>query len=293
MGSMHRSRFRFLVVAVGLLGALRGQAAAQSQPVLREYAVLGLESVQVGTGARVQPGAVGASEGSVRLAAGAAVPGTVVADSVRVARSTRVGRLFCRIVAGGPFGPGTVGGPNAGGSPIPGCRTLTTPVVDPALLAPVPVAPGDGDLRIPDRTGSAPVGPGAFGTVSVGRGSLLQLSGGDYQVRSIRLARTARLVCLEECRIGVAENVRLGGRAQFGAAQGLSPTRVRVDVAGADLDGVAFRAGARAVAAGTVFAPGGHVVLGPRGEYRGAYVGRSVTIRPRARVREQSAFPPP
>jgi hypothetical protein len=276
-----------------VLVGLCGHAVAQSQPDLREYAVLGLDSVRVGPGARVQPGAVGASAGSVRLAAGAAVPGSVVADSVRVSRGTRVGRLFCRIVAGGRFGSGTVGGPTVGGPPIPGCRTLTTPVVDPALLAPIPVTSGDSDLVIPVRTGSAPIPPGAFGSVSVGRGSLLQLAGGDYQVRSIRLARTARLVCLEECRIGVAESVRLAARAQLGAAQGLAPARVRVDVAGVDADGVAFRAGAKAIVAATVFAPGGHVVLGPRGDYRGAYVGGSVTVRPHSRVREASAFPAP
>jgi len=288
-----RPKMRCLVVTAGLLFGLRGEAAAQAQPVLSNYGVLGIESVRVGAGARVQPGAVGATVGSVRLAAGAAVPGSVVADFVRVSRGTRVGQLFCRIVAGGRFGSGTVGGPTVGGAPIPGCRTLTTPVVDPALLAPVPVAAGDGDLDIPALTGSAPIPPGAFGAVSVGRGSLLQLAGGDYQVRSIRLARTARLVCLEECRIGVAETVRVGARGQLGAAGGLAPIRVRVDVAGFDVDGVAFRTGARSVVAGTIFAPSGHVVLGPRGDYRGAFVGRSVTVRPRSRVREASAFPPP
>jgi hypothetical protein len=286
-------KLRCLLVAGGLLVGLCDHSAAQSQPTLRDFAVLGLEGVRVGPGARVQPGAVGASTGNVRLAAGAVVPGSVVADSVHVSRGTRVGRLYCRIVAGGRFGSGTVGGPTVGGAPIPGCRALTTPIVDPALLAPIPVTPGSDELRIPDVTGPAPIAPGAFGAVSVGRGSLLQLAGGDYQVQSIRLARTARLVCLEECRIGVAESVRLGARAQLGAAGGLAPTRVRVDIAGADVDGVAFRAGAKAVVAGTIFAPGGQVVIGPRGDYRGAYVGRSVAVRPRTRVREATAFPPP
>jgi hypothetical protein len=169
---------------------------------------------------------------------------------------------------------------------------LTIPIVAPELLVPIAVEPGSSDLVVPPRMGSAPVAAGSFGAVVVGKGSLLQLAGGAYQVRSIRLARSARLVCLAECRVGVLESVRLGAAAQLGAAQGLSPTRVRFDVGTAAV-GVAFRAGPRAIVAATVFAPTGTVVLGPRGDYRGAFVGRSVTLRPRSRVRESSAFPPP
>lgn len=291
---MGRARIvRPLLLVAGLLG-LAGPAAAQSQPALPGYAVLGLESVRVGAGARVQPGAVGATAGTVWLAARAAVPGSVVADSVRIARSTRVGRLFCRLVSGGAFGPGVVGGPTVGGPPVPGCRALATPVVDPALLAPVAVAPGGADLSIPARTGSAPVAAGMFGAVTVGRGALLPLAGGAYQVRSIHLARAARLVCLEDCRIGVAESVRLGPRAQLGVAQGLvRANHARVDIAGAGDDPFVFRTGPKVIVAATIFAPTGAVLLGPGGDYRGAYVGRSVTLRPRSRVREDSAFPPP
>lgn len=278
---------------VALLFGVGGFADAQSQPALQAYAVLGLESVRVGPRARVQPGAVGATTGSVRLAASAVV-GSVVADSVRVARSTRVGRLFCRLVSGGAFGPGVVAGPTVGGAPVPGCSALATPVVDPALLAPVPVAAGTADLVVPARTGPPPVAAGALGAVTVGRGAVLQLAGGSYQVRSIRLARTARLVCLDDCRVGVAESVELRRRAQFGAARGfIGANRVRVDIAAAGDDAFAFRTGPNAIVAATIFAPTGDVVLGPGGDYRGAYVGRSVVVRPRARVREDSAFPPP
>jgi hypothetical protein len=294
MGSMRRPWIRRpVLLAAGLLG-LAGAAAAQSQPALHAYAVLGLESVRVGPGARVQPGAVGAMAGSVRLAASVAVPGSVVADSVRVARSTRVGRLFCRLVSGGTFGPGVVGGPTVGGAPVPGCRGLTTPIVDPALLAPVAVAPGSDDFLVPARTSSAPIPAGTFGAVTVGRGALLQLAGGSYQVRSIRLARAARLVCLDDCRIGVAEGVRLGRRAQLGAAQGLlRASGARVDIAAATDDALAFRTGPNVIVAATIFAPAGDILLGPGGDYRGAFVGRAVTVRSRGRVREDSAFPPP
>lgn len=280
------------VLLVALLVGLPGAAAAQSQPALRAYAILGVNEVRVGANVRVQPGAVGATAGSVRLATAAQVPGTVVGDSVRVARRVRVGRLFCGLVSGAGFGPGVVGGPTVGGSPIPGCLKLTPPVVDPTLLVPVTVAPGTTDMVVGPRSSAAPLAPGAYGALRVGRGSLLQLDGGAYQVRSIRLAPTARLVCVDDCRIGVAENVRLGPKAQLGAVKGLMAERVRFDIA-AGTTGAAFRAGPHTVVAGTVFAPTGTVLLGPNGDYQGAFVGSTVVVRTRSQVHEQSAFPPP
>jgi hypothetical protein len=280
-----------VLLATSLL-VLPAGVFAQSQPVLRGYAVLGVELVRIGPSVRVQPGAVGATTGTVRLATAARVSGAIVAGTVRVARRARVGRLFCQVVSGGGFGAGVVGGPTVGGSPIPGCAQLTTPLVDPTLLVPIPVTPGTSDVQLAPRLSSAPLPPGAYGAVRVRRGSLLQLAGGAYQMRSIRLSPTARLVCLDDCRVGVAENVRLGPMAQLGAVKGLSADQVRFDVA-AGVPGAAFRAGAHTVVASTVFAPTGTVLLGPSGAYQGAFVGSTVVVRPRSHVHGQSAFPPP
>jgi len=289
---MARSVVRFVVPS--LLLALSQLAGAQSQPALRTYAILGIDGVRLAANVRVQPGAVGATTGNVRLAGAARVQGAVVAPAIRVAHGVRVGRLFCSTVSGGPFGRGVVGGPTVGGSGVPGgCLQLTTPVVDPVLLASVPVAPGTGDLTIQPRTATAAVAPGAYGSVVVRRGALLELAGGAYQVRSIRLARTARLVCLDGCRIGVAETVSLAARAQLGAAKGMvDASEVRLDVAGSPV-APAFRTGPNAIVAGTVFAPTGDIVLGPDGQYRGAFIGRSVLVRARGRVIQDSALPPP
>lgn len=284
---------RRLLLGVAVVAALATPARPQSQPALQGFAVLGVDSVRLGSGVRVRRGAVGATAGAVRLARGVQVSGSVVADSVRVARRVRVGRLFCQVVSGGTFGPGVVGGPSVGGAPVPGCQTLVTPIVDPALLAPVVVTPGTQPLRVSPRTGTAPLPPAAWGDVVVGRGSLLQLAGGAYQMGSLRLAAAARLVCLDDCVIGVAERVRLGAGAQLGAARGLGADRVRLDVAAATLPGSAFRAAARAVVAATIFTPAGTVVLGPQGDYRGAIIGRTVTVRPRTQLTEDSAFQPP
>ena len=111
-------------------------------------------------------------------------------------------------------------------------------------------------------------------------------------MRSIRLSPTARLVCLDDCRIGVAGNVRLGPMAQLGAVRGLSADHVRIDVA-AGVPGAAFRAGPQTVVSGTVFAPTGRVLLGPNGGYQGAFVASTVVVRPSSQVHGQSAFSPP
>jgi hypothetical protein len=282
-----------LVVLVLFL-ALASAAGAQSQPALRGFAILGLDEVRLGPNVRVPRGAVGATNGNVRLAVSARVQGAVVAPSVRVARGVRVGRLFCGSVSGGAFGPGVVGGPTVGGAPASsGCLQLTTPVVDPALLASVPVAPGTSDLTVTARTVTAPIAPGSYGAIVVRQGAILELMGGAYQVRSIRLAGAARLVCLDECRIGVGETVRLAARAQLGAATGMvDASEVRLDVAGSPV-APAFRTAPNAIVAGTVFSPAGSVVLGPGTQYRGAIIGRTVLVRARSRVTADSAMPAP
>jgi hypothetical protein len=285
---------RLVVPALLLALASVAGAQSQSQPDLRGFAILGFDQVRLGPNVRVPRGAVGATNGNVRLAVSARVQGAVVAPSVRVARGVRVGRLFCGTVSGGPFGRGVVGGPTVGGAPASsGCLQLTTPVVDPALLASVPVAPGTGDLKIPARTASAPVAPGSYGAIVVRQGALLELAGGAYQVRSIRLAGAARMVCLDECRIGVAETVRLAASAQLGAAKGMVDAReVRLDVAGSPV-APAFRTGPNAIVAGTVFSPAGSVVLGPGTQFRGAVIGRTVLVGARSRVTVDSALSTP
>src|SRR5207245_1455339 len=110
-----------------------------------------------------------------------------------------------------------VGGPVVGGGILPACRAFTAPLVDPALLAPVAVTPGTTDLRVRRRTLTAPMPAASYGRVVVGKGSLLQLAGGSYAARSIRVAPSGRLVCADACRIGVLERVVLAPRAELGA----------------------------------------------------------------------------
>jgi hypothetical protein len=165
------------VLVIGLApGALRAQPVMP--PQLAEYAVLGVTGVTVRRESRVLSGAVGSIGGTVRLGRNARVTNVVAAPTVRLGLSSRTGRLFCHFVSGPPT--------------LPSCNAFTDPLVDPALLAPVPVVPGTTDFRLAPHTGTAPIPPGSFRHVRVGAGSVLQLAGGDMpRARSASAAERA------------------------------------------------------------------------------------------------------
>ena len=274
------SPLRIVAVAVAVLGLapVAGADLALGQPLPGDYAILGQERTSLRVGVRVT-GAAGTVAGTLVLGNHVQVNGSVAADVVRLGSDAGAGRFFCRFVILS----------RGGGVSLPACRAFTPPLVDPTLLAPIAVVPGATDLRVPGRTGSAPMPAASYRDVVVGRGALLQLAGGSYAARSIRVAPTGRVVCIDTCRIGVLERVVLAPRAELGAGAPLRANRVRVDVA-ASTGRRAFRAGARAATAATIFAPSGTLVLGPRGSYRGAFIGRTITVGPSATLREDSAF---
>jgi hypothetical protein len=133
------------------------------------------------------------------------------------------------------------------------------------------------------------MGPASYRDIIVGPGGLLQLSGGTYSARSIAVGRRGRIVCTEACDISVAGGVVLRREAQLGAAQPLRADQVRLNVAGSGI-APGFEARARTVVAATVYAPGADIALGRDGSFRGAYVGRRVTVGAGARVRGDSAL---
>jgi len=248
-----------------------------AQPVVPElgaYTVLASGNVGIRRGARVPSGAVGAITGTARLGGDVRISGRLAAPSVQLAPGTRTGTLFCHVVSGPP--------------PLPLCMPFTDPLVDPALLQPVAVIPGSADLVVRAATGTAPVPPGSFRDVRVGRGALLQLAGGTYTARSLRIGTQGRVVCVDACVIGVLDTVRLKPRATLGAAVATRADTVRVDVAA--IGGAAFVTRPRANVSATIFAPGTGVVLGPRGSYRGAFIGATVTVGSEATVRSDSAL---
>jgi hypothetical protein len=262
-----------VALALALMpGTLRAQTAMV--PALPQYAVLGLTGVAVHRGSRVLAGAVGAVQGTVVVDGAARVTNVVAGPRIRLGRAADTGTLFCHLVSGPPT--------------LPSCNAFTDPLVDPALLVPVAVLPGTTDFRLPPHTGTAPMPAGSFRNVRIGTGSVLQLAGGAYAMRSLRIGRDARLVCASDCRIGVLGAVRLGRGAEFGSASPARASTVRVDLAATGPS--AFVARRRANVSATIFVPAGDVVLGPLGAYRGAFIGRFVAVGPSATVRGDSAL---
>src|SRR5262249_57809373 len=94
---------RLVVSALFLALASAAGAQSQSQPNLRGFAILGFDQVRLGPNVRVPRGAVGATNGNVRLAVSARGQGAVVPPSVRAARGVRAGRPFSGTASGGPF----------------------------------------------------------------------------------------------------------------------------------------------------------------------------------------------
>ena len=263
-----------LAVAALLAGAPAG-AQPTMPPGLPGYAVLGVEAVSIRHDTRVASGAVGAIGGTVTLGGGVRVAGVVAAPIVRTGRGTRVGRLFCDLVSGPPV--------------LPSCRAFTSPLLDPAVLSPVVATSGTDDLRIPRRTGTAPIAAASYRDISVGRGGLLQLAGGSYSARSVTIGRAGRLVCVAACRPAVVGDVLLRRGAEIGADSPQRAGTARIDVAGSGaVPGFTTRFRTRVSA--TIYAPDAAIILGPSGTYRGAFVGRSVTIGVGATVRADSAL---
>jgi hypothetical protein len=87
----------------------------------------------------------------------------------------------------------------------------------------------------------------------------------------------------------VLDGVLLGRAAQLGATSTVQAHKVRLNIVGQGST-PALRTRKQAVMAATVYVPGGDIVLGPLGSYRGAYVGRSVTVAIRAQLREDSGL---
>lgn len=262
------------LIAGALLGGGTGARADDQPRALGSFALLGLEDVTLGAGATIESGNVGANRGAVTIGTRADVSGAVLADTVTLAGGNRLGPLFCRFVRG----------------PLRfGCTSLVAPVVDVSHLSFVQVLPGTADVAVPRRTSTAPLPAGAYGRITVAARGRLLLAGGTYDLLSLDVHPRGQALCASRCEIRVRERTTLRRHASLGVVRPLTATALRLDV---ESQGPrpAFVAGARTSVGGTVYAPGGDIVLGARGRYDGAFVGRTITVGSHARVTLQSAL---
>lgn len=271
--------WRWVVGAVLLVGA--SPVVAKPSSSLRDYAILGLQSVALGASVRVEGGAVGVNSksGAVVLAARARVDGTVAADTIRFGRSAQAGDLFCATFD-------RVYRTSASCQPPP-----ALPLVD--VLPVVQADPGTEDVRLGrlDTRNSLPAG--RYGVVRVGDKGHLGLAGGEYDFRYLRIGRRGELLCegsaAPTCLIRVKERMVLGEHGTISASPPLDARAMRIEIAGRGPI-AAFRAYRRSVVDATIYAPNGHILLGMSGRYQGAFIGDSVDVLGRSRVVAASAF---
>ena len=252
-----------------------------SPPDLANYAVLGETGVVLRAGVRVDSGSTGALNGVVRLGAGVRISGSVAADTIFLGAGVRATPLFCRQV----FSPATRR------ASVRTCDApLPNPLVNSALLPPVSgVISGGADVRVPRLAGTS-ITAGSYGDIRVGAGGLLNLGGGTYAVHSIRIAPRGRLVCTDACEISVLDKIIVRHLGQLGIAPARQAQKMRVNIQASG--GLALRAAAEATLDATFYAPSGDIRLGPKGTYRGAYIGRTVRVRANSHVTGDSALSP-
>jgi hypothetical protein len=265
--------FLTLFVAGLLLCGTPDPTRAQT-PRPSSYAVLGLDDVTLRPGVHVEGGNVGANRGAVTLGPGVRVDGKVIADTIVARGRPRAGALVCRLLVG---------------TRRLDCETLATPVVDLRSLEIIQVVPGAAQVVVPANANAAPLAPGSYGDVRVGRRGRLLLAGGVYSVRSINIGTRGRILCTAACRVSVQEHVRLRPRAVIGAVAPLDALAVRIDVEGSGR-GPSFTSGPRTDVDATIYAPDGAVILGPNGRYTGAFVGDTVRVGSGSRLKAASAL---
>lgn len=262
------------VVVLGWICAAAAASAANSGLPARpfDYALFGLKEVRLGMGTRVDVGDVGVNQeqGRVRLRARARVDGTIVAETIRLGTGARAVRLVATRVEGDERRSDFE---RLSGLPLVPTMTL------------VQVVPGTADKELPPNSQELGLPPGSYGSIRVGSRSRLTLAGGTYDVRSIDVRRSGQILCETPCIINVDDRVLLNESAQLGAVSPLDATAVQVNVEGGGRDRSAFRAESRTTVDATVYAPAGRIHLGPGGHFTGAFVGDTIEVLSRARVK--------
>jgi hypothetical protein len=262
-----RRLFWWIAVAGWILAAAPWLFAQQPPPTANSYTILGLEGARIQDRARVEPGNVGTNRGTFHLGARVQITGSVAADTVRARAGTQSEHFFCLLGIGPVI-----------------CEPLSAPVVDAASLPLVQVMPGAADIRVPAGANTTPLEAGAYGVARVGARGRLTLAGGDYTMRSLSIAPRGRLLCAAPCHVSVLERVIVRQRALIGATAPYGAGDVSIQVEADDGKPV-FSARSPSSVAASVYAPNGNIILGADGTYEGRFIGRTIRVGQRARVK--------
>jgi hypothetical protein len=253
-------------------------ARAAPIPPPSSFVVVADTIADLGRGTHVMRGSVGSNligaPGVVlRQAARVTDPGSsVVADSVRLARSATVVNL----VANQLTGRGQVLGDTDQQPTLP---VWDIPAVEPAEATDIPV-------QVAPR-GAQTLAAGRYGSVSVGKFASLILSGGAYQLSSLTIAQGGRLLVNGPVHLHITGPIRAGRNTTIAPVDSLATSALAIHAATADLPsgdpGVRF--GNDAHIRAILVAPAAKVWIGARTEFVGAVGAHAVTTRADATLR--------
>jgi cysteine-rich repeat protein len=254
-----------MVVAVLLVAS---RAGAQSTN-LSTYSILGNKSLRLGKNAHVKGGNVGVNQ--VR-GPGARVgtdslfdDGTAVAASrLRVDGGVTLFDAFydqLSVSTGDLTVRGTVADFAA---PSGALFSLAAPTFTPGVTA-VDVAPGQQSLLV----------AGQYGTVTVGAGATLELSGGIYQISSLIVQNGAAVRAAAPVVVNVARKLVAGERVFIGpkAGSGIGYPQIRFNVGAKSVT-----YGRKASLVGIFYAPASKVRMLAQAAVRGQVVGNDVRV---------------
>jgi hypothetical protein len=251
------------VLVLGMASGAWAQEVPPSDPL--SYAIFAGAEARLGKRVRVY-GRVGSND-TVRIGRQNRIDGLVASPTIDLGRRAQTGALFCVLVIGG-------------NDP---CLEVTAPVVSPGSLGVGLVTPGNEDVDVPRRAHRAPLGAGAYGKLTLGRGSELLLLGGDYLFDRVSLAHGATLRCTAACRVAIRKTLRLASRATVDGVPTLAETDIRFDVTGQGTR-TGARLGKGATFAGILWAPATKIRLGRKTQVAGSVQGAEVRIGSRARI---------
>lgn len=261
---MRTTRRLFARVTFALVALTGGPAAGQPSRLLDDYVLLAVRSLTLKDGGRVQSGHVGLNEASGRwlvlgpgsfLADGTAL----VADAVRGSKAS-VYDLYANRLFRTAF-PITV----RGAGPLP---TGPLPLIDPLPPLP-PSVPGSGTIVV---TGEITLAPGAYGDIIVPNDATLRLTGGTYDLRSLRAGRRTTITAEAPTILNLAGTFRLGNESLAGPQPPLTTAALRLHVGGPL---VVLGSGAQARM--ELYAPGARLRLGRGLQGVGQFVARDIS----------------
>src|SRR6266849_3617645 len=253
---------RLPLAVLALLGCTAALGADPPRDV-DDYVVLGIDGARLGNEAFISAGNVGADNAGALVQLGKhafMADGTaLVGDQAHALTGASVCEVFTNTLLAPP-GSVTIrcSGPTSF-SPLP--------VI--SALPPLPVfAPGIMPIDVPSG-GKMVLAPGAYGTVRLARGAMLELPGGIYELASLDVARNAKVLVEGPATINIQGNLRIGDASVLGPVSDAFVVTVNVG-------GLLVRFGRNATAAIDLFAPNALVRFGKSFFGRGHFLGKVI-----------------